>query len=121
MLDISLRYLFPDIDFFPGRDCDLVDDGKGPYIAAWRRQEKQPTLQELEAIFPVAKAAFDAEVTTKQTLENQQAAGIIEAKRAYARMQAIIDGVDTATIAQLRLAVKEIARDIQHLIHAAVK
>jgi hypothetical protein len=36
-------------------------------------------------------------------------------------MQTIIDGADTATTAQLRAAIKEMAGTIQHLIRAAVR
>lgn len=97
-------------------DFRLSEDRGGVYLE-WLSAARQPTAQEIEAAAPGALAAAQAEELEKQ----QQQAGIVEAKRAYARMQAIIDGVDTATIAQLRLAVKEIARDIQHLIHAAVK
>lgn len=58
---------------------------------------------------------------TAKAIEDQQSAGIVEAKRAYARLQTIIDGADTATTVQLRSAIKEIARDVQHLIRAAVR
>ena len=58
---------------------------------------------------------------TSKTAEDQRQAGIVEAKRAYARMQTIIDGADTATTVQMRTAIKEMARDIQHLIRAAVR
>jgi len=106
----------------PLKDFKVAEAGDGTArITAWFSNEPQPTPKEVEAALPAAQAALTAAEQTKQELYNQQQAGIVEAKRAYARMQAIIDGVDTATIAQLRLAVKEIARDIQHLIHAAVK
>jgi len=121
MIDVALKHLFPDIDFLPGRDCDLVDDGKGPYIAAWRRAERQPTTQELEAVLPVAQAALAAAEAARKAADDEQSAGIVEAKRAYARLQTIIDNADTATTVQLRAAIKEMARDIQHLIKAVVR
>lgn len=68
-----------------------------------------------------AEAATIVEAAERKAADDQQSAGIVEAKRAYARMQTIIEGVDTATTAQLREAIKEMARDIQHLIRATVK
>ncbi len=119
MISDALTHLFPGIDF--RRDCIIQDDGKGPYIAKWNRPEKQPTMQELVAALPAAQAALAATAAERKAADDQQSAGIVEAKRAYARMQTIIDGADTATTAQMRLAIKEIAHDIQHLIRAAVR
>lgn len=68
-----------------------------------------------------ALAIAETESTEHKVADAQQNAGIIEAKRAYARMQTIIDNADTATTVQLRAAIKEIARDVQHLIRAAVR
>ncbi len=119
MIAQTLAYLFPGIDL--ERECQIEDHGKGPRIAKWLRAEKQPTMQEIEAAWPAVQAAMAAEAAARKTADDQQSAGIVEAKRAYARMQTIIDGADTATTAQMRLAIKEIAHDIQHLIRAAVR
>jgi len=100
-------------------EAHLEDDGSTRL--KWVSARPQPTMQEIEAAWPAVQAALAAAAADRKAADDQQAAGIVEAKRCDALMQAIIDGVDTATIAQLRLAVKEIARDIQHLIHAAVK
>lgn len=78
---------------------------------------RNATVAEIQAAVD-AHAAAEA---TQKTADDQQSAGIVEAKRAYARLQTIIDGADTATTAQLRAAIKEMARDIQHLIRAAVR
>lgn len=96
-------------------------DGNGPYIAKWLHPNKRPTAQEIEAAWPAVQAALAAEAVARKTADDQQSAGITEAKKAYARMQTIIDGADTATTLQLRAAIKEIARNIQHLIKAAVR
>lgn len=58
MLANTLSYMFPGISFLPGAgDCDLRDDGAGPYIAAWRRPEPQPTPAEITAAtLPATKA-----------------------------------------------------------------
>lgn len=119
MIAETLEYLFPDIDF--ERECLLEDDGKGPRIVKWLRAEKQPTLQEIEAAWPVVRVALLQEKETQRIADEQQQGGIVEAKRAYTRLQTIIDGVDTATIVQLRAAIKTLARDVQHLIRATIK
>jgi len=119
MIAQTLAHLFPGIDL--ERECLIDDDGKGPRIARWLRAEKQPTMQEIEAAWPAVQAALAAAAAARKTADDQQSAGITEAKRAYARMQTIIDGADTATTAQLRAAIKEMAGTIQHLIRAAVR
>jgi hypothetical protein len=60
-MQAALRHIFPDIDF--DRDVTLQDDGNGPYIAAWRRPEPQPTDAEIAAAaLPAAKAAKKAAI-----------------------------------------------------------
>ena len=78
---------------------------------------RDATPQEVAA----AETAAATESAERKTADDEQSAGIVEAKRAYARLQTIIDNADTATTAQMRLAIKEIARDVQHLIRAAVR
>lgn len=114
-----LESMFPGIDLV--NECAIDDYGQGPRIVKWLRAEKQPTMQEIEAAWPAVQAALAAEAAARKAADDQQSAGIVEAKRAYARMQQIIDGADTATTAQMRAAIKEMARDIQHLIRAAVR
>ena len=118
-LDAVIAALVPGVDF--ERECLIEDHGNGPRIAKWLRAEKQPTMQEIEAAWPAVQAALAQAAAEKQTADDQQRAGIDEAKRAYARLQTIIDNIDTATTVQLRAAIKEIARDVQHLIRAAVR
>lgn len=119
MLSQTLTHMFPGIDL--ENECAIDDYGQGPRIVKWLRAEKQPTLQEIEAAWPAVQAALVADATARKTADDQQSAGIAEAKRAYARLQTIIDNADTATTVQLRAAIKEMARDIQHLIRAAVR
>lgn len=78
---------------------------------------RDATPQEVAA----AEAAAATEAAARKTADDEQSAGIVEAKRAYARLQTIIDNADTATTVQLRAAIKEMARDIQHLIKAVVR
>lgn len=61
MLNLALAHRFPGIDF--ERDVVLQDDGNGPYIAAWRRPEPQPTDAEIAAAaLPAAKAAKRSQI-----------------------------------------------------------
>lgn len=114
-----LQSMFPGIDL--ESECAIDDYGQGPRIVKWNRPEKQPTMQEIDAAWPAVQAAIAAEEVAKKAADDQQGAGIVEAKKAYARLQTIIDNVDTATTAQLRAAIKEMATDLQHLIRAAVR
>ena len=101
-------------------EVSTAEDG-AERIARWQSATKRPTRQEIEAAWPAVQAALAAEAAARKAEDDQQSAGIVEAKRAYARMQTIIDGADTATTVQLREASKEMARAIQHLIRAAVR
>lgn len=114
-----LESMYPGIDVWA--EVLIADSGAGPYVAEWKRPEPQPTMKEIEAAWPAVQAALAAEAAARKAADDQQSAGIVEAKRAYARMQTIIDNADTATTVQLRAAIKEMARDIQHLIRAAVR
>jgi hypothetical protein len=118
-----LRSLYPGIVIGEQgqSECTIELRDGVPRIEQWSRPEKQPTIQEIEAAWPAVEAAIAASALARKTADDQQSAGIAEAKRAYARLQTIIDGADTATTAQLRAAIKEMARDIQHLIRAAVR
>ena len=59
----SLRYLFPDISFRPGGDCQLIERNGVMSIAVWRRPEPKPTdAQIAAAALPAAKAAKKAAI-----------------------------------------------------------
>lgn len=79
MLPVILSYLFPGIDF--RRDCALQDDGAGPYIAAWRLAQPQPTAEEIEAARPAAEAWWARQqikpVTRRQMLTALHRAGLL--------------------------------------------
>jgi XkdW protein len=57
VIDEALRHAFPD---FKQGDWSLRDDGDGPYIAAWRRVEPQPTPEEIEGYIADYKEAAAA-------------------------------------------------------------
>lgn len=102
-------------------DVDFVVVDKGGPVVEWLGGIELVSVREIEAAWPAVQAALAAEAAERKTADDRQSAGIVEAKRAYARMQTIIDNADTATTAQMRLAIKAIAHDIQHLIRAAVR
>ncbi len=114
MLARAIAQLFPGIDF--ERECILVDDGKGPYISNWNRPEKQPTEAEIAAaqvLADVAEAAQEAKRAESTTARD-------DAKRALTALDTIIAGAPTATTAQLRTAVEQLARIQKHLILATL-
>jgi hypothetical protein len=113
-LSVTLAHLFPGMDF--ERECVLQDDGGGPYIKAWRRAERQPTDAELKAAEPAAIAAEQAKEAQK--VESDTARD--EAKRAIQHLDTIIAGAPTATNAQMKTWVEQLARIAKHHILATV-
>lgn len=115
MLAAQLQTLFPGIKIGPGDagdECILGDRG----IAVWRRAEKQPTLDELKAAEPAALAAEQAEEAKR--IESTTARD--DAKRALAALDTIIAGAPTATTAQMRTAIEQLARIQKHAILATL-
>lgn len=102
-----------DVDF-------VVLDKDGP-VVEWLGGVELVPMKQIESVWPAVQAVLKSEAAERKITDAQHKAGINAAKLAYARMQTIIDGADTATMAQMRIAIKEIARDIQHLIRAAVR
>lgn len=101
---------------FRDDDFDLQDDGAGPYIKAWRRPEKQPTEAEIEAAAPAVIAALQAEEAKR--IESHTARA--DAKQALAALDTIISGIDGATLAQAKAAIKQLAQIQKHIILATV-
>lgn len=119
MLAETLTHLFPGITLGPvgeGADCAIVDDGKGPRIVEWRRLEKQPTDAELLAAEPAALATQQAEEVKR--IESTTARD--DAKRALEHLDTIIAGIDGATLAQAKAAIKQEAQILRHIILATV-
>lgn len=114
MMQAALKYLFPDIDL--SSDVVIEDDGKGPRIAKWLRAERQPTDAELLAAEPAALAAEQVEEAKR--IESHTARD--DAKRALSALDTIIAGAPTATTAQLRAAVEQLARIQKHAILATL-
>jgi hypothetical protein len=70
----KIKQLFPGI---ADSEFKLQDDGQGPYIARWDREEPQPTAQDLAAV--VVPPAVPAEVTMRQARLALAAAGKLAA------------------------------------------
>lgn len=113
-LPAAIEYLYPGIDF--RRECLLVDNGSGLRIVEWKRSEKQPTLEELQAAEPAALAALQAEQAKRQESDTARD----DAKRALAALDTIIGGIDAATLAQAKAAIKQLAQIQKHAILATL-
>lgn len=113
-MQAALKYLFPGIDL--SADVVIEDDGKGPRIAKWLRPEKQPTPEELQAAEPAALAAQQAEAV--KVAESTTARD--DAKRALTALDTIIAGIDGATLAQAKTAIKQLAQIQRNVILAAL-
>lgn len=95
MIAESLQYLYPGITLGPvgeGADCAIVDDSKGPRIVEWRRQERQPTPDELKAAEPAALAVLQAEEAKRVESDTARS----EAKQAYSELQPLLEHKDPA-------------------------
>ena len=113
-MQAALKYLFPGIDL--SADVVIEDDGKGPRIAKWLRPEKQPPPEELQAAEPAALAAQQAEAA--KVAESTTARD--DAKRALTALDTIIAGIDGATLAQAKTAIKQLAQIQRNVILAAL-
>ena len=111
-LSATLKHLYPGIDLYPGGECEIVE-GR---IAKWRRQERQPTDAELLAAEPAALAALAAEDVKRA----ESATARDDAKRALTALDTIIAGIDGATLAQAKTAIKQLAQIQRHHILATL-
>ena len=111
-----LESLYPGIAIGPGMDCNVEQIDGVVRIVNWKRQEKRPTIDELKAAEPAALAALQAEEAKR--IESHTARD--DAKRALEHLDAIIAGAPTATTAQLRTAVEQLARIQKHIILATL-
>jgi len=98
-----------------GKDFVVIDDGSGPRLI-WYSQSNKPTEAEIRAAEPAALAALAAEDTKRVESTTARA----DAKRALTALDTIIAGAPTATTAQLRAAVEQMARIQKHIILATV-
>lgn len=109
-----LESLYPGIAIGPDGDCNVEQIDGVVRVVNWRRQEKQPTLEELKAAEPAALAAQQAEAV--KVAESTTARD--DAKRALTALDTIIAGIDGATLAQAKTAIKQLAQVQRHIILA---
>lgn len=96
-----------------GKDFVVIDDGSGPRLI-WYSQSNKPTEAEIRAAEPAALAAQQAEVV--KAAESTTARD--DAKRALTALDTIIAGIDAATLAQAKTAIKQLAQVQRHIILA---
>jgi len=82
----------------------------------WLSGQARPTEAELQAVEPAALAALQAKEAQK--VESDTARD--DAKRALAALDTIITGIDAATLAQAKTAIKQLAQIQRHIILATV-
>jgi hypothetical protein len=97
-----------------GSGCVGASDlGNGAFRIDFLDSSRPATAAEIAS----AKTISDADDAASTLLPAQR----IAALAAYSRMQTIIDGADTATTAQLRAAVKDMAGVMRALIKLAAR
>lgn len=80
MMHAALAYLFPGIDF--AVDVDIEDNGTGPRIARWNRQDPQPSAEEIEAAaLPAARAAIWERIKAERDRRIQEQGYVAGGKR----------------------------------------
>lgn len=102
MLAETIKHLYPGIDMM--RECVLQNDGAGPYIREWNRQERQPTKAEIEAAEPAALAAVQAQEAKRA--ESDTARG--DAKQAIGALEPLLTHKDPAIALLAGVMVKHI-------------
>jgi len=112
----TLEGLYPGIAIGPDGDCNVEQIDGVVRVVNWRRQEKQPTMDELKAAEPAALAAIEAQAV--KVAESTTARD--DAKRALTALDTIIAGIDGATLAQAKTAIKQLAQIQKHIILATV-
>ena len=111
-----LESLYPGIAIGPGMDCNVEKIDDVVSVTNWKLPGKPPTLDELQAAEPAALAALQAKATEKQEADTARD----DAKRALTALDTIIAGAPTATTAQMRTAIEQLARIQKHAILATL-
>ena len=97
-------------------DFIAVQESRDSVSIKWLSDRLQPTEAEIEAAAPAALAALQAEAD-KRTEANLARDDV---KRALSALDTIIQGIDAATLAQAKTAIKQLAQIQKHIILATV-
>lgn len=98
-------------------DVDFVAIGtKDGAEIKWLSAQPQPDEKALDAAAPTAEAAKQAE----EAKRIESATARDDAKRALEHLDTIIAGIDGATLAQAKAAIKQLAQIQRHIILATV-
>lgn len=89
-----------------------ADNGDGTYRLDFAKESRTATAEEVQAALAVAQTE-DAKRVESTTARD-------DAKRALAALDTIIAGIDAATLAQAKTAIKQEAQILRHLILATV-
>lgn len=89
-----------------------ADNGDGTYRLDFEGSSRPATAEELQA----AAAAL----LTKEEKQTEERTARDDAKRALSMLDTIITGIDGATLAQAKTAIKQLAQIQKHIILATV-
>lgn len=98
------------------RDFIAVAESRDSVAVKWLLQAKQPTQAEIDAAALELEAAEQAKAAERQESDTARD----DAKRALAALDTIIAGAPTATTAQMRTAIEQLARIQKHAILATL-
>ena len=98
------------------KDFIAYEDGPNSCDFTWHSHLPRPTEKEIDTAAPAALAALEAQAVKVA----ESATARDDAKRALTALDTIIAGAPTATTAQLRAAVEQMARSQKHIILATV-
>lgn len=98
------------------RDFVAVQESRDSVAVKWLAQTAQPDDKAIDAAALELAAAEQAKAAERQEADTARD----DAKRALAALDTIIAGAPTATTAQLRTAVEQLARIQKHIILAVV-
>ena len=103
MLAQQIRIIYPDIDLLHDVVVQNIDGIET--ISKWDDQRVEPTQAQLDSVLTQAQAVIEQSNQDAIAVE----VSIAQVKLAMSSLQAIIDGIDTATLAQAKTAIKTMA------------
>lgn len=98
------------------KDFIAYEDGPNSCDFTWHSHLPRPTEKEIDTAAPAALAALEAQAVKVA----ESATARDDAKRALTALDTIIAGIDTATLAQAKTAIKQLAQVQRHIILATL-